>query len=119
MLIIWRGWGLLAILFPLISVLVANVVVDVVAGAGAFGTSSVGPGLGLVAAGTLCWVTGRRVNGEPVPYLGRSVADGQPFRPRLPFLFARHNFLFVPLEAWGVLFFGLGLLAVVRGVLHV
>jgi hypothetical protein len=125
MLILWRGWGLLAFAYPFVSVLVANLVMDAVGGAGTYRSSELGPGLGFVIAGILCWVTGRRYNGAPVPYLKRDevapdeIAAGATFRPRIPFLFARHNFFFVPLEAWGLLYVGLGLANLVQGVTRI
>lgn len=116
MFLVWRGWGLLAAAYPIVAVIVAAVAADAIFGRGTYQPSTVWPGLAILVAGLLCWFTGRRINGEPVPYLARNATDDEPFRPRVPFLFARHNLFFIPLEAWGALMLVVGGIAIGRAV---
>jgi hypothetical protein len=96
-----RGWGFFVIGFLVVFVLGTNIVVDAVLGPDTFESWAVWPALAVIAAGILTLITGRRLNHGPVPIFPRPA--GTVFAPRLPFLFAPHSFLFIPMEAWGVL----------------
>src|SRR5215207_10362985 len=103
MFLIWRGWGLLLVVYVIAGTIGLGIIAEQILGSDAYIDSPLFPGLGLLVAGVLSVVTGRRLNGAPIPYLARDVPkDGEAFRPRLPFFFAQHNFFFIPLEAWGV-----------------
>jgi hypothetical protein len=117
--LVWRGWGFLGLLLPAISILVMWVVADLALGPGSYEKSGAWGSVGLGMAGILCVAIGRRFNGEPVPYLARSVVPGEAFRPRVPFLFARHNLFFIPIEAIGVLWIAIGIVAIVRDVFDI
>jgi hypothetical protein len=89
MIIVWRGWGLLAV-----AVLAAPLTV---CGARAGLPPELVPvlaGLALAAAGAGCWVWGRRWNRGSI----------------------RHSLYFVPLQYWGLAYVALGALFATAGV---
>ena len=114
--LLWRGWGFLVIVFVVASLIATVFLVDNVFGHGTFTARSVWPGLAIGVGGLMSVVMGRRLNGDPVPYLARDVVEGQPFRPRVPFFFARHNLIFIPMEAWGILLILFGAYTAIRSV---
>jgi hypothetical protein len=89
MIIIWRGWGLMAV-----AVLAAPLAV---CGASVGMHRNLVPvlaGLVLAAAGVGCWVWGRRWNRGAV----------------------HHSLYFVPLQYWGLAYMAVGVLFAVAGV---
>jgi hypothetical protein len=89
MIIIWRGWGLLAI-----AALAAPLAVCAARTAMPAGAVPVLAGLALVAAGAGCWACGRRWNRGA----------------------ARHSLYFVPLQFWGLAYVVFGALFAAAGI---
>jgi hypothetical protein len=86
MIIIWRGWGLLAAAALVLPLAVCAFHEDLRPG-----LTPVLAGLGLAATGASCWACGRRWNRGAV----------------------RHSLYFVPLQYWGLAYVALGALTVV------
>jgi hypothetical protein len=89
MIVIWRGWGLLAV-----AALTAPLAVCGAHAAMPPGLAPVLAGLALAAAGAGCWVWGRRWNCGA----------------------ARHSLYFVPLQYWGLAYVVLGVVFAAAGV---
>jgi hypothetical protein len=117
--LIWRGRGLLLVVYVIAGTIGLGIIAGEILGSDAYIDSPLFPGLGLLVAGVLSVVTGRRLNGAPIPYLARDVPkDGEVFRPRVPFFFAQHNFFFIPLEAWGALLVSISVFDIVRSLIQ-
>jgi hypothetical protein len=86
MIIIWRGWGILAAAALALPLAVCAFHEEMPPG-----LSPALAGLGLAATGVGCWVCGRRWNRGAV----------------------RHSLYFVPLQYWGLAYVALGALTVV------
>jgi hypothetical protein len=102
----WRGWGLLVLVYLLLAWFVPPLLLKTV----------FGPGVSFLLAGLASILTGLYLNRGhgPVPYVRRRAEQG-PFAPRYRLFYARHNFLFLPLEAWGILLSLLGLVYLIAG----
>jgi hypothetical protein len=87
--VIWRGWGWLAVAALVLPLAVCGSVEDTRPGLAPFLA-----GLALAAAGAGCWVWGRRWNRGA----------------------ARHSLYFVPLHYWGLAYMAVGALFAAAGV---
>jgi hypothetical protein len=81
--VIWRGWGLLAAAALVLPLAVCGTLADKAPGA-----APILAGLALAAAGAGCWALGRRWNRGTV----------------------RHSLYFIPLQYWGLAHLALGVL---------
>jgi hypothetical protein len=114
--IVVRGWGFVVIAYLILALLGMNLLVDALFGPRTYDTVSAWSALAVGLAGVATIVTGRHLNHGPVPLIPR--ADGQLFSPLLPFLFAPHSFVFIPIEAWGALEVVAAMVSLVRTAFH-
>jgi hypothetical protein len=88
MLIMWRGWGILALIVPALFFVAGQALADSVGGSGFWSTHASAQTLTLMVAGAALLWMGRRLNAE--------YHESQGNAPR------RHSLWFVPVEWWGV-----------------
>ena len=94
--IFWTGWGILAGLIWVVSIIMTQLSVDRLFFQPGYYTSNAWPKiLASVLAAPIIWVVGRNMNGHP----GSEQREVQG---------AQHTFMFVPMEYWGPLFIGFG-----------
>lgn len=98
-----------------LAALAINLLFDALFGPGTYKSTALGPAWAAVLAGALTVAMGRRLNHGPVPIIPRPA--GTVFAPRVPFLFAPHSLLFVPMEAWGALEISVGTVTLVGTIL--
>lgn len=96
MLIIWRGWGILAILIPVACfLLVAGIF-----GIAGKGTALDNPAVGLVVAGVvsavLVWWLGNKLNSAP----GRELID--PKTQERIIIRKSHQLFWIPMQWWAI-----------------
>ncbi|MDO5093497.1 MAG: hypothetical protein Q4D79_08770 [Propionibacteriaceae bacterium] len=108
--IIWRGWGILAILCAVPGFLVSSVVFQGNADSGGFA------GLGFLLGGVLCYLLGRWLNEvRPAKKLEEL---SQQFGPEQAGLYAKqlrnqHTLFFIPIQYLGILAAAGGLVFIV------
>lgn len=111
--LIWRGWGILAVVIGFGALLATQFIVDAVAGRGTYSENSeqfAGPAVAL--AGLLVFFLGRWLND---PSRGRVLVDketGQEIVDK-----PRNDLFFIPMEIWGALLVVLGIGWFVSGLL--
>lgn len=69
MLLIWQGWGLLAIAIPVVVCLIVQVVIDTIFGAGYYSTHQFLVALALALSAAAVWFAGAKLNGGPTQTL--------------------------------------------------
>ncbi len=90
--IIWSGWGILAVLLGVLGALGGSALGLAVTGTGT--GQNLGGALGLGSAGVAIWYLGQRLN---QPWSGFDERTGQPVQ-----IANRHRLFFVPMQYWGI-----------------
>jgi hypothetical protein len=93
MFLIWRGWGILAILIPLVALGLGAVIGMAIAPSNGAAAGVVTAIFGLAGSATV-WVVGERLNGAP----GRLLVD--PATGEKLILRSTHTLFWVPLQWW-------------------
>ncbi|MGC1310310.1 MAG: hypothetical protein WA885_24030 [Phormidesmis sp.] len=108
--IIWRGWGILAIVIPAIAVVLVEMLADAVLGEGAYQQNNEWLfALGLLIASPIVWLVGRRLN-QTQP---RQLVD--PTTGETVILQKRHSMFFIKFEYWAFVFVAIAAALVVNG----
>lgn len=103
--IVWRGWGVLALLIAAAGGGLGTGLG--VALGGATDHANVGTGVGLMVAAVVIWIVGKRMN---APRLGFDSITGQPVVYR-----NQHALLFIPMQFWGPIAGAAGIAALIIG----
>lgn len=93
MFLIWRGWGILAVLIPLVALGLGAAIGMAIAPANGAVAGVVTAIFGLAGAATV-WVVGERLNGAP----GRLLVD--PATGEKLILRSTHTLFWIPLQWW-------------------
>lgn len=110
--IVWQGWGVLAVVFGFGGLLAAQALLNGLGGPGTYeSNSSLWGGLGVLVGGALTAAAGLRLNRRP----GKVLLDEQSgerveVKPR-------HSLFWIKMEYWGAALVVLGLVMVVAGLL--
>ena len=98
MIIIWRGWGILAALIPIAMLLFAALVGEALVGADVYSRSYGGwfSLLAVLAASATIWSLGRRLNREARVFIDAETGARLAVRPN-------HSLFFIRLEYWSVI----------------
>ena len=100
MIIVWRGWGILALLIWIACLGVSQLLTDEILGKG-FYTAHMWPKILASAIPVpFIWLKGRALNGAP------SSEERQLFGPR-------HTFFWIAMEYWGIILFIFGIVAAI------
>jgi hypothetical protein len=91
--LIWRGWGILAILIPLVALGFGAMIGAALAPTNGLAAGVVTAIFGLAGAATV-WVVGERLNGAP----GRLLVD--PATGEKVMLRSTHSLFWIPLQWW-------------------
>ncbi|BCO10139.1 hypothetical protein GF1_25150 [Desulfolithobacter dissulfuricans] len=92
--IIWKGWGILAIVIPLLCSLGAQFIIDAIMGAGWYMEASWPMPLALALSAVFVFVTGKRLNNRP----GKVFID--PESNEKVELRKSHSLFWIPLQYW-------------------
>lgn len=108
--IIWRGWGILAIIIPAITVVLIELLAESVFGEGAYQQNNEWLfALGLLIASPIVWLIGRRLNRtQPRQLVDQITGETVTFRKR-------HSMFFIKLEYWAFVFMAIAAALVVNG----
>ena len=93
--IIWSGFGFLALLIPIVTAMLVAGPVAAVMPAGYLANHGWPTALGVLLGGIVVWVLGTRMNGT-----GRLLVDpqtGQQVTIR-----RKHSLFFIPMQYWGI-----------------
>lgn len=101
--LIWKGWGLLAIICPLVFALLMEFCVDSALGAGFYKTGSWPLPLAFMLSAIPVVILGQKLNKKP----GRIVID--PENNEKLELKKIHSFFWVPLQYWALVLCGLSI----------
>lgn len=108
--IIWRGWGILAIIIPAITVLLIQLLAGALLGEGTYQQHNqwLFP-LGLLIAAPIVWAVGRRLNHTaPRQLVDQATGETVTFRKR-------HSMFFIKLEYWSFVFVAIAAALIVNG----
>jgi len=97
--IIWKGWGVLAILIPLICSLLAQLAFDSLSGDGFYKESDWAMPLVISLSSILVFVVGYKLNNKQ----GRILID--PENNEQVELKETHSMFWIPLQYWGIIVF--------------
>lgn len=100
MIIIWRGWGILAIGIWLACLVLAQLIVDAVFHQGYYKAEAWPKLLVGAVSGVIIWCIGRAMNGHP------DSEHRQNFG-------VRHSIFWIPMEHWGPIFCAMGIVMTV------
>ena len=109
MILIWRGWGILAALYALAALFVGTIVQNAVGGGL---RAPVAIGICEIVAALAVWLTGVRLNSQPDRQLV-DVKTGQQVR-----LQRRHTLFWVPMQYWAPILGVVGVILVVVGIVR-
>jgi len=101
--IIWKGWGISALLIPLILSLLAQTFFDSVYGAGFYKASQWAMPLVILLSALPVYIMGDKLNNKP----GRVVIDAQT-NERIE-LKKTHSMFWLPLQYWSILIISISL----------
>jgi hypothetical protein len=93
--IIWSGWGILACVFWGVGLFLTQLLIDKLFAPGYYAAHEWCMILASSISAPLIWVVGRALNGSPDSDRRQSQS-------------ARHTLFFIPMEYWGPLFVGIG-----------
>ena len=109
--IIWRGWGFLAAVFLFGGLLLAQLVVDSVAGRGTYSSSStVYGGIGVAIGGVVTYAVAQWLERRNPP---RRLVD--PASNEEVVLESRNDLFFIPMRFWGLIGIVGGVIMVLSG----
>jgi hypothetical protein len=99
MIIIWKGFGFLVVIFGIGAVIIADVICNLVTGNGEFTKAHNWPvSLSLLLAAVAVYFIGRHLNHKP----GRVMIDKATGREII--LRRTHSLFFIPMEYWAFVF---------------
>lgn len=110
--IVWRGWGVLALVIAAAPLLLVGLMVDTIAGAGSFERiyGWAAPPIMLLAAGAI-WVVGRRLNGGRRVLTHERTGERVELRPDHSLFFLKMEYWAAPLAIGAVVVFVAGLVS--------
>jgi hypothetical protein len=111
--IIWQGCGGLVAIITFISALIANIIADSAGGQGYWERHKWPLGVALVISGVISWYLGDYIR---IWFPGRVVIDkktGKEFT-----IERRHTLFFIPMNYWGPILIGFGLIAFLVDLFH-
>jgi hypothetical protein len=104
MIIIWRGFGALALGIAIVVCLVTNIITSKVFEENNYFQAHLWPKLAALGiTGASCWFLGRYLNGRPARIV-TDPATGKEIKLKI-----RHELMFIKLEYWGLIFGGIAL----------
>ncbi|MDA3908592.1 MAG: hypothetical protein PF437_05845 [Sulfurimonas sp.] len=92
--LIWKGWGILAFIIPLLFALLMEIVSDSVFGAGFYKSASWAMPLALLLSSPVVFVVGSKLNNKP----GKILID--PENNQEIELKGVHSLFWIPLQYW-------------------
>jgi hypothetical protein len=92
--VIWKGWGIMALLIPLLCSLLAGTLFDSVYGENVYKNSDLAMPLVLAMSGVFVYIFGYQVNSRP----GRILVD--PENNEKIELKSTHSMFWIPLQYW-------------------
>ena len=101
--VVWKGWGIFALIIPLVFSLLAQMAFDSMSGDGFYKTSSWAMPLILCFSSLLVFIVGYKLNNKP----GKIVID--PENNEKIELKHTHSMFWIPLQYWGFIIFGVGI----------
>lgn len=101
--VVWKGWGISALIIPLLCSWLAEMVFNSINGVGSYKDSSWGMPLVLSLSSVLVYFIGCKLNNKP----GRILID--PENNEKIELKDTHTMFWIPLQYWGVIVFGIGI----------
>ncbi|MDX1810096.1 MAG: hypothetical protein R3331_11210 [Sulfurospirillaceae bacterium] len=101
--IIWKGWGILALIIPLLCSLLIEEGFNVVLGAGFYKASAWGMPLVLVLSALLVYFVGYKLNNRQ----GRVLID--PKNNEMVELKTTHSMFWIPLQYWSFIIVGVAI----------
>ena len=107
MFVIWKGWGILAVIIPIVFILIVELLVNAVFGEGFYQKSSWTLSLVLMLSAVLIYIVGIKLNGKK----GKIVIDKESGEEME--LKSTHSLFWIPLQYWGFVMFALGVWAFV------
>ncbi|MDR2678939.1 MAG: hypothetical protein LBB51_05820 [Zoogloeaceae bacterium] len=106
--IIWQGWGFLALVIPIVMVNLADFLLYRILGmekAALFGTMDIASALGALLSIVTLWFLGRWLNNRPEKILvDTESGERLVYKPR-------HSLFWIPLQYWGIIWLTGGLAA--------
>ena len=109
--LIWRGWGIVAVVLLFGGLLVAQLVVNAVAGEGTYeGNSQLYGGIGFVLGGVATFILGRWLERRNPPRQLIDPATGEQVE-----LHTKNDFFWIPMTTWGLIGIVGGLILAVGG----
>ena len=98
--VIWQGWGILAVILAVASLILTQLGIDAVMGHGYYTTNSWPKIVAGIIGAVLIGGTGYWLNSKP----GKTLID--PETDELIELKQRHNLFWVPMQYWSIVFLG-------------
>lgn len=93
--IIWKGWGILAVIIAIVCSVLMQLACDAVFGAGYYRSSSWAMPLAFLLASGIIFFVGQKLNNKP----GRVVIDKETNEEYI--LKSTHSLFWIPLQYWG------------------
>lgn len=93
--IIWKGWGILAVIIAIVCSVLMQLACDAVFGSGYYKSSSWAMPLALLLASVAIFFVGQKLNNKP----GRVVIDKATNEEYI--LKSTHSLFWIPLQYWG------------------
>ena len=94
--IIWKGWGILAIVIAIVCSVAMQLLCDAVFGAGYYRSSRWAMPLALLLASGIIFFVGQKLNRKP----GKVVIDKETNEEYI--LKSTHSLFWIPLQYWGI-----------------
>ncbi|KHG33023.1 hypothetical protein [Sulfurospirillum sp. MES] len=94
--IIWKGWGILAIVIAIVCSVAMQLLCDAVFGAGYYRSSRWAMPLALLLASGIIFFVGQKLNNKP----GKVVIDKETNEEYI--LKSTHSLFWIPLRYWGI-----------------
>ncbi len=105
MFLIWRGWGVLAVVIPIVFMFIVEFAVNATFGDGFYQKSSWTLSLVLILSAVSIYLVGTKLNGKKA----RIVIDKETNEEME--LKSTHSLFWIPLQYWGFIMFALGVWA--------
>ena len=107
MIVIWRGAGGLILIFGIASALITNIATSsIFEESNYFATHPWAQATSLWITAITCWFLGRYLNGRPPKIVTDKTGREVSIKPI-------HDLMFIKMEYWGPIFFGIGLFVLI------